>query len=115
MRLTDLAPEWISLSPTKMKRTQPGVGVSFHCPACLEDGHHHRIGVLFLNTLDSAPSVPAVDGLAYSGEEIEDYNNEGNRWARSGLTFEDLTLSPSLELDGHWHGVISCGEVSTSA
>lgn len=105
MRLVDLEPQWLSLAPDKTHRTQPGVGVSFHCPACHADGRQHRIGVMFLNTLDAAPSVPPTPGL--------DYDNEGVRWVRQGLTFEDLTLSPSLNLGAHWHGHVYDGEVTT--
>jgi len=37
----------------------------------------------------------------------------GYLWQRTGETFEDMTLSPSIDASnsGHWHGHITNGEV----
>lgn len=39
-------------------------------------------------------------------------NNKGVRWARSGMNFNDLTVSPSIDIPGIWHGYISNGIVT---
>lgn len=97
MKLTDFSPEWIT-----QKRCV--VGVSFQCPHCRET----RLCVLFLNNPDGSASVPKGSDLP--GE------NWGNRWARSGLTFDDLTLHPSIDATGagHWHGTIIDGVLTTA-
>jgi hypothetical protein len=37
-----------------------------------------------------------------------------NTWTMGGQTFEDLTLTPSIDVSaaGHWHGFITNGDVS---
>lgn len=97
MRLTELNPQWI------MQRHKRVVGVRFQCPCCRET----QICILFLNPPDGGPSQ--------QNDETFCGNNWGNRWARSGLSFEDLTLSPSVDASstGHWHGHLTNGEVIT--
>jgi hypothetical protein len=98
MRLAELEPEWIYQKYGHYGRI---VGVRFRCPHCKETW----LPVLFLNAPDSGPSQP--DDEKFQG------NHGGKRWARSGLTFEDLTLSPSLEVPDHWHGHVQHGNVTT--
>lgn len=99
MRLTDLSPSWIY---QKGKRV---VGVRFLCPCC----HQLQLGALFLNCPDGATSQPNDPDFTM--------NNWGNRWSRSGLTFDDLTLSPAIDAsaDGHWHGHINDGNLITES
>lgn len=106
MRLTELNPILIKYKGRR------GVGVRFYCPVC----RGCQIAVLFLNPLDGGPSVPN-DPEALG-------NNGGCRWARSGMTFEDMTLSPSVDVSkagsppcteggpSHWHGFMTDGEIS---
>jgi hypothetical protein len=70
-----------------------GMGLSFLCPHCRQV----RLGVFYKNPIDGR--VPSDDGLL---------------WTRSGDTFDTLTLSPSIDASkhGHWHGVITNGEVT---
>ena len=103
-RLVDLNPKWI---------TAPGydrVGITFDCPdhgdteACPWGG---RIGVFF---------TPSLGGTTFAGTE--------KVWQRvSGLTFDDLTLTPSINcylVPGDptepniqdWHGFITGGDVT---
>lgn len=99
MRLTDFAPEWI------MQKKARVVGVRFSCPHCRET----QLSVLFLNPPDGGPSQP--EDAEFPG------NNWGHRWARSGLTFDDLTLHPSIDASGsggHWHGHVIDGELRTA-
>lgn len=92
MKLAELNPETIKYKGCK------GFGVIFDCPHC-----DCRLPVLYLNTMNGSPSVP--DDPATLG------NNSGFRWSRSGLTWEDLTLSPSLQIDGHGHFMVTDGLV----
>lgn len=99
--LVDLEPEWLTVGTTL------GAGVKFKCP-CRRLGigdHQHTLTVLFLNPL---AGKPAPDNAATQG------NNAGVRWARSGLTFEDLHLSPSIDAShaGCWHGNITHGKAT---
>lgn len=92
-RLVDSDPSWIT-------RGDRIIGVVFACPfgpdaAC--GGYH---GVPFANPPDGGPPDPWA---------------KGQGWQRTGETFEDLTLTPSI-LDGgacRWHGFITCGEVTS--
>ena len=95
MRLSEFNPKWI------MQRHKRVVGIRFDCPCC----RGTQLCILFLNPPDGGPSQPKDEN--FPG------NNWGNRWARSGLTFEDLTLSPSVDASGtgHWHGHVENGEV----
>lgn len=114
MRLVDLDPVWI-------ERGGRGVGVRFICP--INDGagpHHegHSVAVLFENPSDGGPAHP--------NDEQCTGNNRGRRWWRTGSTFQELTLSPSLDCTtsegcpksdhaqcshAHcWHGFVTSGE-----
>jgi len=99
--LIDQEPVWVH-SPARI-----GVGVSFLCP-CRKMGlgdHQHRLTVLFLNPL--AGAKPLEDDTTLAG------NNGGYRWARSGLTFEDLHLSPNVDAAsvGCWNGYLHDGQL----
>jgi hypothetical protein len=87
MRLTDLEPRWIG----------PKAGLTFDCPGlcCAGATGKKRLFVLFED-----PALPL--GVV-----------SDRRWYRTGTTFEDLTLTPSLDWSsiGHWHGFIRDGEV----
>ena len=51
-------------------------------------------------------------------DELGSHNKEGQptRWSVSGNNYDDLTLSPSIDisrdLPGEWHGFITNGEVT---
>ena len=97
MRLVDLRPRWINHGDRK------GVGIRFDNPL----GTGGWVRVLFENPLDGGPALPNDDEIPS--------NNSGNRWRRSGDTFETLSLSPSIdETNGGanpgWHGHITNGE-----
>jgi hypothetical protein len=117
MRLVDLEPTWIERPHGRI------VGVRFTCPK--DDGagpHHegHAVCVLFAN--------PPDDGAAHPDDPGCPGNSKGRRWQRSGSTFDDLTLSPSVdcttsegcEKSDHskcshahcWHGSVSSGAVT---
>lgn len=103
MKLTELNPQWVghggegvfmtsSEGPVPIPRRER-VAISMDCPC----GCKRHLCLKFTNP---------VDGLGPVG---------GTTWERVGETFEDLTLSPSIQRaddDGcHWHGYITNGEI----
>lgn len=127
MRLVDLAPEWIRWEDRVL--TDPGQrrvygipagdmeprtflpnaatlaeaqGIVFDCPVCKSPGH--SIQVAFRDR----------GVLAHHGTRGKD--GQPTRWkVVSGTGFEDLTLSPSIDLTPWnpkcWHGHIRNGEI----
>lgn len=93
MKLTDLDPHWMITTDGRQ-----GMGVNFECPHC--DGDQ-RLGVWFSNPLDGGEPASAEHGPA-------------PRWKRTGDSFENMTLTPSIDASnsGHWHGFITNGEVT---
>lgn len=57
-----------------------------------------RLGIFFANPVDGKSATDDAD----------------NKWTRSGESFNDLTLTPSVDcsVSGHWHGSITNGEVT---
>lgn len=100
MRLVDLDPHWL-VSRDANGYEQPGgrrIGITFLCPCgCRGTDRERRLWATFKNPIDGGEAEP--DWPVY--------------WQRSGETFEDLTLSPSIDASrfGHWHGFITNGEV----
>jgi hypothetical protein len=122
MKLTDLDPVWIEQKYGKYGRI---VGIRFKCPKCKGT----QIAVQFLNPPDGGQPQPPDEKVCG--------NNDGKRWARSGLTFDDITLSPSVDASivkrenyktdegfeaarrscteggsSHWHGFLQHGQVT---
>jgi hypothetical protein len=102
VKLLDLNPAWYSViteSAGSMVRRE-GMGLIFDCPCCVAAGkrvgEREILSVPFANPIDGGP--PAETRKAF--------------WQRTGTTFEDLTLSPSVDASGfgHWHGWIQNGE-----
>lgn len=99
MKLIDLNPRWASDAEiviggvTKHFEGRHGMAVSFECPCC----RSIRLAVWFQNPVDG---LPPTDDASYL-------------WSRTGETFENLSLSPSVDAssDGHWHGFIQNGEI----
>lgn len=89
MKLTELTPEWRDIGEGRR-----GQGVEFQCPHC----NKRRIFVPFENPLDGGKPIQSSTNL----------------WKREGETFETLTLSPSINQIGHWHGWIRNGEVTNA-
>jgi len=104
MRLIDLDPGWVGAGGEGVTQDgQPvperhGVGIAFDCP-CGVCGS--RCYIPFENPLDGGPAF--VSDHPY--------------WARTGDTFETLTLTPSIQrrkVGEHgctWHGFIRNGEI----
>lgn len=109
MKLTDLHPEWYGA----YGRVGPNrLGVRFDCPTCTASG-----------TLDSCswggdiyvPFKNPIDGAVPIGSDVPEPGAYmvGTMWQRTGETFDDLTLTPSVNAVGHWHGFVTNGQVST--
>lgn len=98
MRLSELNPRWVM--PLRFSVQLP-TGISFDCPCC----RSRRLSVAFRNPIDPERLLAAT---AWRASEPA--------WDRSGETFENLTLLPSIDFSGtgHWHGHITAGEITTS-
>lgn len=102
MKLSDLNPRWaidadiVIGGVTHHDEDRHGMAISFDCPHCGEQ----RLAVWFKNPIDGGPPSDDVDPQ--------------HQWQRAGTTFEDLTLTPSIDASqwGHWHGFITNGEVT---
>lgn len=112
MKLLELQPHWCLaarwdtpdgtqhfLNGDTTKRS--GMGLSFLCPVHRD----HRLVVMFSNPVDGLP--PCAESKY--------------RWQRSGESFDNLTLGPSIDVSGNrhgdeiktpcWHGFIVNGEI----
>jgi hypothetical protein len=114
MKLTDLKPRWFDV---------PGVGtnkdgITFLCPcdACKKLPEPRRLAVQFANPIGSDP-LPQMTQKEKNVHlfELRTFDvAPSTLWQRTGETFEDLTLSPSVDASksGHWHGYISNGQIT---
>lgn len=84
-RLVDLKPRW----------KRDGRGIAFLCPC-----RRHSIVLWFHNPLNGLDTVPAGEVPVA-------------RWTRAGEDFETLTLAPSVDVKGCWHGWVLNGEVTS--
>jgi hypothetical protein len=98
MNLLDLEPHWLVL-----EQGGPRVGLTFLCPHCRTQRlaicfHHHGQEVIEDSYI-----------LAHHGA-----NDTQHIWDLEGQDdFATLTLTPSIDASssGHWHGLISGGEI----
>ena len=94
LRLVDLAPHWYCLEEGGLR-----VGLTFECPHC----RTQRLGVTFHEKGQEAITDPYIH--AHSDAKFI--------WTKTGDSFENLTLFPSVDASktGHWHGWITNGEI----
>lgn len=97
MRLTDLEPRWYSARGDHARH-----GITFNCPCCVGTERASRLAV-----------ATHVDGTNFDPEpdKPQTFRAGETVWAITGSTFEDLSLSPSVDASqhGHWHGHIRNG------
>jgi hypothetical protein len=108
MKLTDLNPQFLGAGGEGVFNAdgtpapeRTGAGLRFDCPCGNCKDEWERVFVRFKNPLDGGPPV--------GGEPL---------WTRTGETFENLTLTPSIlrskERGGcGWHGFVTNGEVAS--
>jgi len=100
MKLTDLNPRWVGLHNWSSESVYR-IGISFDSPTT-----GRRIAALFAPAIDP-------DGLAAKYQWGE-FFPQSRKWARTGDSFETLTLTPSLDFsaNGEWHGCITEGRIT---
>jgi len=105
MNLTDCHPRWETI-PNWSSPSLFAVGLIFTCPVCRYPVLCHFKPSLDPDGLQAKyewPDFPAQDG--------------GSQWARSGDSFETLSLAPSINNDragcGHW--TLANGQLTESA
>lgn len=97
MRLTELNPKWIAVGHAPAHII---FAVRFDCPHC----RVQRLAVMFTPFIDPSGWLPKIGG---------EWTTKELKWNRTGDTFENLTLTPSINTEwvGHWHGFIENGEI----
>lgn len=115
MKLTELEPQFVRHEMRNSQKIdvhvnslQEATGIFFLCPVCWKKNKGpigtHGIIVTFRDR-----DVP---------DELGSHNKEGlpTRWLVSGNNYDDLTLSPSIDISqdvsSEWHGFITNGEVT---
>lgn len=99
MRLSELEPRWFVL-----EEGGPIVGLGFKCPHCMTQ----RLCILFHHAGAASVSEDQYIRAHHGGAPDQ------HIWdLTAGSTFEDLTLSPSIDASkvGHWHGFIVAGAI----
>ena len=112
MKLTELKPEW--WAPANSGRR--GIAVVFDCPCCHGTPKGVRLCISINPPLDGgAPVICTGPYLYHADNHGIDDNWIGCEvaWQRTGDTFENLTLVPSVDASksGHWHGFVTGGEI----
>jgi hypothetical protein len=102
MRLVDLKPEFMRTTDDRYMCAcsyEAAQGVMFLCPRCfaVNGGERGTHTVL----------------LWFAGVGVPEHWRPLPRWERQGSGFEDLTLSPSIDISQPcgWHGFIRNGDV----
>lgn len=101
MKLTDLEPEWLhdSVLHPDVLTIENAQGVMFACPTCFKKN----------GGLVGTESILCW----FRGRGVPDDKFPGpGRWTPSGTSFEDLTLTPSVNVaNEHWHGWVQNGQI----
>ena len=85
---------------TRVPDAKGAHAIWFQCPC----GKHHNL-IAFEPTIDTEPTTRG--GLSRTG----------GRWQRTGTTLDDLTLTPSIDVNSTspggscWHGFITNGDL----
>lgn len=90
----------------RVKTLAKAQGIWFDCPKCFV-ANGGPIGTHGIITWFPDRGVPDRLGVNSSGQPV--------RWTVSGTNFDDLTLTPSIQVLGgcNWHGFITNGEALT--
>lgn len=117
MRLVDLDPAWCADWVAGSHRRGDDLtlataqGILFDCPICKAE-RSHSILVWFRGR--SVPDEAEPGAARPVGHEKSPEGRRAQRWDVSGTNFEDLTIKPSIALEGGcaWHGFITNGEAA---
>lgn len=96
MKLSELEPRWLTAEV-----------FVFRCPACTGG-----LGMLSLKSV----AMSVNDQVALFEQHLGDRATyvhpckAGQSWKFSGTDFATITVSPSLNVEGHWHKTITNGE-----
>lgn len=94
--------------------------VEYHVPSALAEAH----GIFFLcpkcfitngGKIGTHGVLVGFDGRAPAGSLSKNSAGQDSRWTVEGACFEDLTLNPSILLNGPgcgWHGFVRKGRVT---
>lgn len=119
MKLLDLEPQFVTFHESANGSTQrryeryvltlaEAQGVFFGCPTCFVKNGNSMAGTHGIVVAFRDRGVPDHLGS-------HDRRGKPTRWAVSGTGYEDLTLSPSIDISesgaGEWHGHITNGEI----
>jgi hypothetical protein len=109
VRLTELEPRWIAEFGLPREAKQ---GVSFLCPHCgtLRLAIFFDVPIMFVVPADLA----RVHQQQADEGHLADHHIGRILWHRVGETFEELTLTPSVDAShfGHWHGCLTNGAIT---
>jgi hypothetical protein len=114
MRLSELNPRWVAEmnAPDDAKQ-----GVSFNCPHCVQIQRPLpvRCAIFFDVPICGRPPVDlnSVHRSQADPGHLADHHIGAVLWHREGDTFENLTLTPSIDMSkwGCWHGFLTNGEI----
>jgi Family of unknown function (DUF6527) len=110
VRLIDLEPRFVryeegGIRDSRITALAEAQGLWFLCPLCFAQNHGPVGTHTCETTFEGRGALP----------EQGSHNKEGKptRWNVSGTNFQNLTLSPSIQLQGgcNWHGFITNGEI----
>jgi len=100
VKFTELDPKLVVHAPSASSAHLPltlanAQGVLFGCPACKGAASHSIL-------------------CWFRGRGVPDSETPGpGRWDVSGTGLDDITLSPSVNVNGCWHGFVRNGEIVT--
>jgi hypothetical protein len=110
LRLLDQRPSFVNFDEKVLGA--PTVGLSFDCPHC-----NRRLMVYFAVPIERGPEW--MGGLRQTGFTYEQmvFSHFGKQslYQRTGDNFDALTLTPSVDIRGHWHGHITNGVLTFDA
>jgi hypothetical protein len=106
MKLAELEPQFLAIQDERTRRHVDTLGeaqgVMFLCPKCFET-NGGSVGTHSVLCWFRDRGVP------------DDVDPRPGRWGTSGTGIADLSLSPSVQLQGgcDWHGWVTNGEVTS--
>lgn len=106
VKLKELDPQWI----TEDSDAKHVVGVTFACPHC----RTARIGIPFY--VRGARAIAEANAAEGAAELLRGKrNSDDSIWDVRGPanSFDYLSLAPKIEVEGHWSGAVTNGEVTT--